>query len=152
MASSASLQRFLPPSPHAAASLSRRRPAKCQAVTVPSSSSPAVSTDRLEPRVEQKDGGYWLLKEKFRTGLNPQEKVKLEKEPMGLFMEDGIKELAKVPMEQIDANKLSKDDVDVRLKWLGLFHRRKHQCTFPAPFALLCARAMLLNCLLLYYW
>jgi ferredoxin-nitrite reductase len=136
MASSASLQRFLPPSPHAAASSSRRRPSQCRAVTVPSSSSPAVSAERLEPRVEQKDGGYWLLKEKFRTGLNPQEKVKLEKEPMGLFMEDGIKELAKVPMEQIDANKISKDDVDVRLKWLGLFHRRKHQCTFPVPFAL----------------
>jgi hypothetical protein len=32
-------------------------------------------------------------------------------------------------MEEIDAAKLTKDDVDVRLKWLGLFHRRKHQCT-----------------------
>ncbi|AQK75175.1 Ferredoxin--nitrite reductase chloroplastic [Zea mays] len=30
-------------------------------------------------------------------------------------------------MEVIDAAKLTKDDVDVRLKWLGLFHRRKHQ-------------------------
>jgi hypothetical protein len=38
-----------------------------------------------------------VIKDKFRTGLNPQEKVKLEKEPMGLFMEDGIKELTKVP-------------------------------------------------------
>ncbi|KAK3155374.1 hypothetical protein QOZ80_2BG0202420 [Eleusine coracana subsp. coracana] len=133
MASSASLQRFLPPSPHAAAAASRRRsgrarPVQCQAVTTSSSPSPpAVSEERLERRVEQREGGYWVLKEKFRTGLNPQEKVKLEKEPMGLFMEDGIKELAKVPMEEIDANKLSKDDVDVRLKWLGLFHRRKHQ-------------------------
>jgi hypothetical protein len=58
---------------------------------------------------------------------------------------DGIEELAKVPIEEIDANKLSKDDVDVRLKWLGLFHRRKRQCTS----LLLCARAMLHpNCLL----
>jgi hypothetical protein len=96
--------------------------------------------------VEQWDGKYWVLKDKFRTGLSPHEKVKLGKEPMGLFMEDGIKELAKVPIEEIDANKLSKDDVDVRLKWLGLFHRRKRQCTS----LLLCARAMLLpNCLLL---
>lgn len=136
MASSASLQRFLPPSAHAAASSRRRparaRPVQCQAVTETSSSSPpAVSEERLERRVEQREGGYWVLKEKFRTGLNPQEKVKLEKEPMGLFMEDGIKELAKMPMEEIDANKLSKEDVDVRLKWLGLFHRRKHQCTSP---------------------
>ncbi|KAL6633488.1 hypothetical protein ACP70R_026159 [Stipagrostis hirtigluma subsp. patula] len=135
MASSASLQRFLPPSPHAASSsssrrrLGRARPARCSTVSAPSSASPpaAVAAERLEPRVEERDGGYWVLKEKFRTGLNPQEKVKLEKEPMGLFMEGGIKDLAKMPMEEIDAAKLSKDDVDVRLKWLGLFHRRKHQ-------------------------
>nr|CAB3502653.1 unnamed protein product [Digitaria exilis] len=133
MASSASLQRFLPPSPHAASSSSsRRRPGRARAAVSmpPSSTSPAaseVSAERLEPRVEQREGGYWVLKEKYRTGLNPQEKVKLEKEPMGLFMEDGIKDLAKIPMEEIDAAKLTKDDVDVRLKWLGLFHRRKHQ-------------------------
>lgn len=131
MASSASLQSFLPPTPHAESSRlrpGRARPVQCQAVTTSSSPSPpAVSAERLEPRVEKRDCRYWVLKEKFRTGLNPQEKVKLEKEPMGLFMEDGIKELAKLPMEQIDAEKLSKDDVDVRLKWLGLFHRRKHQ-------------------------
>ncbi|KAF8730289.1 hypothetical protein HU200_017273 [Digitaria exilis] len=133
MASSASLQRFLPPSPHAASSSSsRRRSGRARAAVSMPSSSPAaaaseVSAERLEPRVEQREGGYWVLKEKYRTGLNPQEKVKLEKEPMGLFMEDGIKDLAKIPMEEIDAAKLTKDDVDVRLKWLGLFHRRKHQ-------------------------
>jgi hypothetical protein len=32
-------------------------------------------------------------------------------------------------MEEIDAAKPTKDNVDVRLKWLGLFHRYKHQCT-----------------------
>nr|CAB3451176.1 unnamed protein product [Digitaria exilis] len=140
MASSASLQRFLPPSPHAASSSSsRRRSGRARAAVSMPSSSPAaaaseVSAERLEPRVEQREGGYWVLKEKYRTGLNPQEKVKLEKEPMGLFMEDGIKDLAKIPMEEIDAAKLTKDDVDVRLKWLGLFHRRKHQFRpFPGP-------------------
>ncbi|OEL26864.1 Ferredoxin--nitrite reductase, chloroplastic [Dichanthelium oligosanthes] len=130
MASSASLQRFLPPSAHAASSSSRRRPGRARAAVSVQSSPPAageVPAERLEPRVEERDGGYWVLKEKYRTGLNPQEKVKLEKEPMGLFMEDGIKDLAKIPMEEIDAAKLTKDDVDVRLKWLGLFHRRKHQ-------------------------
>ncbi|KAG2654261.1 ferredoxin--nitrite reductase, chloroplastic-like [Panicum virgatum] len=131
MASSASLQRFLPPSAHAASSTSsRRRPGLARAaVSVPSPAPAAgeVPAERLEPRVEERAGGYWVLKEKYRTGLNPQEKVKLEKEPMGLFMEDGIKDLSKIPMEEIDAAKLTKDDVDVRLKWLGLFHRRKHQ-------------------------
>jgi ferredoxin-nitrite reductase len=137
MASSASLQRFLPPYPHAAASRCRppgvrARPVQSSTVSAPSSSTPAadeaVSAERLEPRVEQREGRYWVLKEKYRTGLNPQEKVKLGKEPMSLFMEGGIKELAKMPMEEIEADKLSKEDIDVRLKWLGLFHRRKHQC------------------------
>nr|UJH94655.1 ferredoxin-nitrite reductase [Spirodela polyrhiza] len=86
-----------------------------------------AEVSRLEPRVEQREGGYWVLKEKFRPGINPQEKVKLEKEPMALFMEGGIRDLAATPLEDIEASKLSKDDIDVRLKWLGLFHRRKHQ-------------------------
>nr|AGQ43559.1 nitrite reductase [Morus alba] len=86
----------------------------------------AVDAGRLEPRVEKRDG-YWVLKEKFREGLNPQEKVKLEKEPMKLFMENGIEELSKMSMEEIDSHKAAKNDIDVRLKWLGLFHRRKHQ-------------------------
>lgn len=85
-----------------------------------------VDAGRLEPRVEKKDG-YYVLKEKFRQGINPQEKVKIEKEPMKLFMENGIEELAKLSMEEIDKEKSTKDDIDVRLKWLGLFHRRKHQ-------------------------
>lgn len=89
---------------------------------------PGVGADavRLEPRLEERDG-YWVLKEKFRQGINPQEKVKIEKEPMKLFMENGIEELAKMSMEDIDKAKVTKNDIDVRLKWLGLFHRRKHQ-------------------------
>ncbi|WCJ17682.1 nitrite reductase 1 [Euphorbia peplus] len=86
---------------------------------------PAVDAERVEPRVEEKDG-FWVLKEKFRQGINPQEKLKIEKEPMKLFMENGIEELSKFSMEEIDKNKVLKDDIDVRLKWLGLFHRRKH--------------------------
>lgn len=101
----------------------------------------AVEEGRVEPRVEERDG-YWVVKEKFREGINPQEKVKIEKEPMKLFMENGIEELSKLSMDQIDASKLNKDDVDVRLKWLGLFHRRKHQCEFFFP-----SVSPLLNCL-----
>lgn len=96
-----------------------------EAVAAPTQA-PAVDPARLEPRVEERDG-YWVLKEKFREGINPAEKVKIEKDPMKLFTDDGISELAKLSMEEIDQNKDTKDDVDVRLKWLGLFHRRKHQ-------------------------
>lgn len=100
--------------------------------TPPQTVAPAVSgaaevnAARLEPRVEERDG-FFVLKEKFREGINPQEKVKIEKEPMKLFMENGIEELSKIPIEEMDKSKLTKDDIDVRLKWLGLFHRRKHQ-------------------------
>ncbi|KAJ4962935.1 hypothetical protein NE237_022874 [Protea cynaroides] len=97
--------------------------AKAQTVA-PSMSS--VDESRLEPRVEERDG-YWVLKEKFREGINPQEKMKLQKEPMKLFMEGGINELSQIPLDDIEKSKLSKDDIDGRLKWLGLFHRRKHQ-------------------------
>lgn len=89
----------------------------------------AVDAVRLEPRVEER-GGYWVLKEKFREGINPPEKVKIEREPMKLFMESGVEELAKLSMEEIDKAKATKDDADVRLKWLGLFHRRKHHCEY----------------------
>jgi len=84
-----------------------------------------IDPQRLDPRVEERDG-FWILKEEYRKGINPAEKVKIEKEPMKLFMENGIEELAKIPVEDIDKSKLTKDDIDVRLKWLGLFHRRKH--------------------------
>jgi len=85
-----------------------------------------VDAGRLEPRVDERDG-YYVLKEMFRQGINPQEKVKIKTEPMKLFMENGIEELAKLSMEEIDKEKSSKDDIDVRLKWLGLLHRRKHR-------------------------
>lgn len=120
--------RFLGPQPFVSTSSSRPKTwvlATAPTVAVPASGE--VDAVRLEPRVEEKNG-YWVLKEKFRQGINPQEKVKIEKEPMKLFMEGGIEELAKLSLEEIEKEKLSKDDIDVRLKWLGLFHRRKHQC------------------------
>nr|ASA69255.1 ferredoxin-nitrite reductase [Citrus trifoliata]ASA69256.1 ferredoxin-nitrite reductase [Citrus trifoliata]QBY26428.1 nitrite reductase [Citrus reticulata x Citrus sinensis] len=117
------------PSP-AAATSARPKTWRVHAATptvapVTTSSAPEVDAERLEPRVEERDG-YFVLKEKFRKGINPQEKVKIEKEPMKLFMENGIEDLAKLSMEEIDRAKATKDDIDVRLKWLGLFHRRKH--------------------------
>ncbi|PIN07289.1 Sulfite reductase (ferredoxin) [Handroanthus impetiginosus] len=96
-----------------------------QTVAAPASGEAGVDAERLDPRVEERDG-YFVLKEKFRQGINPQEKVKIEREPMKLFVENGIEELAKLSLEEIEKSKLTKDDIDVRLKWLGLFHRRKH--------------------------
>lgn len=57
--------------------------------------------------------------------------IKLEKEPMKFFVEHDIEELAKTPFAEIDSSKMGKDDIDTRLKWLGLFHRRKHHCKSP---------------------
>ncbi|XP_058190453.1 ferredoxin--nitrite reductase, chloroplastic [Rhododendron vialii] len=93
---------------------------------VPPRAEAGFDDSRLEPRVEERDG-YWVLKEKFRGGINPSEKLKIEKEPMKLFMEKGVEELANMSLEEIEKSKLTKDDIDTRLKWLGLFHRRKHQ-------------------------
>lgn len=130
--SSTSLQQFLvPPQLN---SRRRFRPSM-QAVSKLAASSTAeedaevrADAGRLEPRVEEREGGYWVLKEKFRAGINPQEKVKLERDPMTLVCEDGIRRVAATPLEEMEASKSGKDDIDVRLKWLGLFHRRKHQC------------------------
>ncbi|KAF3627935.1 Ferredoxin--nitrite reductase, chloroplastic [Capsicum annuum] len=95
-------------------------------VTPPQTVAGEVGAERLEPRVEERDG-YWVLKENFRQGINPTEKAKIEKEPMKLFIENGIEHLANISLEEIEKSKLAKDDIDVRLKWLGFFHRRKHQ-------------------------
>ncbi|KAG6551231.1 hypothetical protein Mapa_007157 [Marchantia paleacea] len=86
----------------------------------------AEDVSRLTPRVEIVDG-YWRLKPEFRQSINPAEKTKLEDEPMKLWTERRIEELARTPFAEIDSSKQGKDDVDIRLKWLGLFHRRKHQ-------------------------
>ncbi|XP_024398882.1 ferredoxin--nitrite reductase, chloroplastic [Physcomitrium patens] len=102
--------------------VSMEREVKAKAAVSP----PAVAADRLTPRVQERDG-YYVLKEEFRQGINPQEKIKLGKEPMKFFIENEIEELAKTPFAELDSSKPGKDDIDVRLKWLGLFHRRKHQ-------------------------
>ncbi|KAI3915965.1 hypothetical protein MKW98_004406 [Papaver atlanticum] len=133
MSSSSSSLRFILPTSRIQSSNRRKSRSLTitQTLTTPSSSSSTTTTDgvdesRLEPRVEKKDG-YWILKEKFRQGINPSEKIKIEREPMKLVVEDGIKELSQISLEELEKSKSTKDDIDVRLKWLGLFHRRKHQ-------------------------
>ncbi|KAL6218830.1 hypothetical protein ACLB2K_012038 [Fragaria x ananassa] len=115
---------FLSPPPISSSAPTRQ----LSAATTPAAApivAPDVAAERLEPRVEERQG-YWVLKEKFRQGINVQEKVKIQREPMKLYMEGEIEELAKLPFEELDKAKDTKDDIDVRLKWLGLFHRRKH--------------------------
>jgi ferredoxin-nitrite reductase len=102
---------------------SAEREVKAKAVAAPP---PALTEDRLVSRVQERDG-YWVLKEEFQKGINPSEKIKLAKEPMKFFTENEIEELARTPFAELDSTKPGKDDIDVRLKWLGLFHRRKHQ-------------------------
>ncbi|PSS29334.1 Ferredoxin--nitrite reductase [Actinidia chinensis var. chinensis] len=123
--SSVSVRLFSPSLPNSSR-FKTRLSATLPQTAAPPSGPAEVDAARLEPRVEEREG-YWVLKEKFRGGINPQEKVKIEKDPMKLFMENGIEELANLSLEEIEKSKLTKDDIDVRLKWLGLFHRRKHQ-------------------------
>lgn len=139
---------------------SAEREVKAKAVAAPP---PALTEDRLVSRVQERDG-YWVLKEEFHKGINPAEKVrvdqsglnfsyrcsswidynvvdlivqiKLAKEPMKFFTENEIEELAKTPFAELDSTKPGKDDIDVRLKWLGLFHRRKHQCEYRKAYVL----------------
>lgn len=51
---------------------SAEREVKAQAVATP----PTLAEDRLVSRVEEREG-YWVLKEEFRQGINPSEKVRL---------------------------------------------------------------------------
>ena len=111
MASSASLQSFLPPSAHAATSSSqhrpnRARPFQCAAVSAPSYSaaSPSASAVPAE-RVEQRCNG------RAGTGCSRRSTAPASQ--------------AHQAAHGADADKLTKEDVDVRL---GLFHRRKQQC------------------------
>ncbi|CAI5527312.1 unnamed protein product [Closterium sp. Naga37s-1] len=100
-------------------------PAVLQPSTAAGSDPDAV---RLVPRVEERNG-YWVLKEEYRTSLNPAEKIKIAKEPMTLIAEGAkaLRELALKTMAEVDGSKETKDDIDSRFKWLGLFHRRKQQ-------------------------
>lgn len=50
---------------------SAEREVKANAVAAPPT---ALAEDRLVSRVEERDG-YWVLKEEYRQGINPAEKV-----------------------------------------------------------------------------
>mmetsp|Transcript_29303 Transcript_29303/g.93756 ORF Transcript_29303/g.93756 Transcript_29303/m.93756 type:complete len:577 (+) Transcript_29303:379-2109(+) len=83
-----------------------------------------------ESQMEKTDAGFWRLKEEFQGKINPFEKIKLKGE-FDVVTEGTYLELAaaakEVGFEAYDKSldKDGKDTIDVRLKWLGLFHRRK---------------------------
>jgi len=70
------------------------------------------------------DGHYTVFDKK--EAANPFEKTKFGRgDGLKLWTVGGFKELCSKSMEEIDADKGLAADVDMRLKWLGLFHRRK---------------------------
>ncbi len=70
------------------------------------------------------DGHYTVFDKKEAS--NPFEKTKFARgDGLKLWTVGGLKELCSKSMEEIDADKGLAADVDMRLKWLGLFHRRK---------------------------
>lgn len=56
--------------------------------------------------------------------------MKIAKDPL-MFISESLNEFSSIPFSELDSNKEGKDDLDHRLKWLGLFHRRKKQCKVP---------------------
>ena len=76
--------------------------------------------------VEWSDEGRFVkVRDPKKEKLNNFEKTKMAKNPMLLTL-DNFKEWAKIPFEELDT-KENAGDIDVRLKWFGLFHRRKQQ-------------------------
>eukprot|EP00958_Prasinococcus_capsulatus_P024320 scaffold3768_cov376-Prasinococcus_capsulatus_cf.AAC.35 len=82
-------------------------------------------------KVELVDGSYYALKDP-KDAKNPFEKFKLAKNPYFLFNKSNLKEFVGETFSTGDfvsfydaADKDTKDSIDHRLKWLGLFHRPK---------------------------
>ena len=79
-----------------------------------------------DARVKWSDEGCFVkVRDPKKEKLNNFEKTKMAKNPMLLTL-DNFKEWAKIPFEELDT-KENAGDIDVRLKWFGLFHRRKQQ-------------------------
>lgn len=121
------MEAFLPPAPVS----SRRHAGIPQTSLQPSSSAPLVVARRPSsvPRMvlqEVEHGGRFISEtalEKARTG-NKFEKVKLAKDGSAMWTE--IQEFAELLRKgETNWEDIHNDDIDVRLKWAGLFHRRK---------------------------
>lgn len=77
--------------------------------------------------MEKDADGYFNLKEEHTAKINPFEKTKLAKNPMRLWADKAYVQLCDaVKRDGFEAvDKADEKEIDVRLKWLGLFHRRK---------------------------
>lgn len=64
-----------------------------------------------------------------------------------MLLEGGLEELTSVPFDQLDSgDKDVKDDIDLRLKWLGLFHRRKQHCESSGSRQVCCCACLSFEC------
>eukprot|EP00177_Eucheuma_denticulatum_P005430 GFKZ01009872.1.p1 GENE.GFKZ01009872.1~~GFKZ01009872.1.p1 ORF type:complete len:575 (-),score=87.87 GFKZ01009872.1:1207-2931(-) len=116
------MQAFLSPTP-----IRGSRPQA--AVSATSAAEPARLPSRVATRMvmqEVEHGGRFLSTdalEKARSG-NKFEKVKLAKDGSSMWTE--VHELAELLRKgETNWEDIHPDDIDVRLKWAGLFHRRK---------------------------
>lgn len=76
-------------------------------------------------RVEYSEKQEYIQVKDGEKKLNNFEKTKIKKNPQLLTL-GNFKEWAKIPFEELDS-KQNAEDIDIRLKWFGLFHRRKQQ-------------------------
>ena len=85
-----------------------------------------------EGRVEwSEDKAFVKVKDPKAEKLNNFEKTKQEKNPLAITLEQ-LKVWAKTPFEELDT-KENAGDIEIRLKWFGLFHRRKQQYGKVSP-------------------
>jgi hypothetical protein len=87
-----------------------------------------TETGFAEPLVEKKEfpgsthGYQWVIKESLNEKkLNNFEKTKAAKP--GLMIMDELEELAAQAKAKGGAQNLDEADINIRLKWMGLFHR-----------------------------
>ena len=87
---------------------------------------------REDAHVYKDADGYYVVKEEWRKPTNPFEKLKLAKDAMKTVIAlNEIKTLGdksgstKEDFEKFEKELGDGDEIDHRLKWAGLFHRRK---------------------------
>ena len=82
-----------------------------------------------DAHVYRDEDGYYVVKEAFHKPTNPFERLKLAKDPMKDTVHLAyLEEMAKASAEDFKAwdEAADPDDVDHRMKYAGLFHRRKN--------------------------
>ena len=93
---------------------------------------PFPDVQKEDAHVYRDKDGYYVVKEAYQKPTNPFEKLKLQKDAMKTIVAlDEIKRLGeksgrtKEEFEKFEEELGDQDEIDHRLKWAGLFHRRK---------------------------